>query len=154
MEVPPGPKYLFLNLPALSAPPFIVLLLQVILARAFDITFPTNYIVSAYFLSFPLALFVSVQLRDFRISREAAEHGAALPPLYKYIRGDWTPGNIWSLNRMARINRNRYIGELLQKGAKEQGHVVNMRLLFRDRVCILLNSPSYVHSSSCIVCDD
>ena len=85
MEIPPGIQYLFRNLLQVISPPAVVYV-AAFAARSYGLDIPVWLTAIAYTLSWPLALSAYIQLRDWKLAREAAAVGAVLPPPVEYKR--------------------------------------------------------------------
>lgn len=92
MPLPPGPVYLLQRLPSLVGPPTAVIVAVKLLNASeyeFPIDIPDWAISVACVLSLPITLFLKVQYKRWKIRREAAAHGAILPP---EVKDKWLGG--------------------------------------------------------------
>ncbi|KIK16470.1 hypothetical protein PISMIDRAFT_15795 [Pisolithus microcarpus 441] len=92
--------------------------------------------VSACLLPIPLALACSILYTYLRDKREAARRGAVLAP---QVKSRW-PGNFDTLLSVARGIRRVHI--VFDKYLQEYGPVVNLRIMFEDR--ILTTEPEHI----------
>ncbi|KAG1776001.1 cytochrome P450 [Suillus placidus] len=107
MELPPGIVYLISCLPQLLLPPAIVYGLNRICDFAFGVSLPGWSQIPVYVLSFPALFTCNVIAANYRDSRQAAMHGAVLPPKFP---SRW-PG---SLDILAALVQNFKIGYMGQ----------------------------------------
>ncbi|KIK16479.1 hypothetical protein PISMIDRAFT_113306 [Pisolithus microcarpus 441] len=86
--------------------------------------------VSAYLLPIPLGLTCDVLYTYLRDRREAARRGAVLAPR---VKSRW-PGGFDTLLSVARGFRKGPIGSPFDQYCREYGPVVNVRIMFADRI--------------------
>ncbi|KAJ6591285.1 cytochrome P450 [Mycena vulgaris] len=126
MTPPPGVLYLSRQLPRVLAPPILVFCVKLVAERRFGIVVPAWLAAVAYFLSGPAVLTVIVQWRDYQDRRQAAAHGAIMPP--------GVPGYIGGINMLFMKNEDMYPGEPLVDVAENIGYTMTWRFLFQNRI--------------------
>ncbi|KAI0629955.1 cytochrome P450 [Trametes polyzona] len=138
MSLPPGPRYLFRQLPNVVIPPAAVYALTYVAREHFHLYPPTWLLVLAYTFSWPIAFTVFVQAHDFANRRRARALGAALPRevAHKY------PGSIDILQTIFAMDKTSYLWYPLFKWAEEYGNIFNFRVMFEDRM--FTTEPDYV----------
>ncbi|KAI6140926.1 cytochrome P450 [Pisolithus thermaeus] len=128
--IPPGFAYIATQLPRLVR----VLALAYASTRVWELVFgkpaPHWLRVSAYLLPVPLALTCNVLYTCLRDKREAARRGAVLAPR---LKSRW-PGGFDTLLSVVRGFRNGHIGSPFDQYCQEYGPIVNIRIMFGDRV--------------------
>lgn len=138
MELPPGIVYLTSCLPQLLFPPAVVYGLNRICDFAFGVSLPGWSQIPAYVLSFPVIFTCSVLAANYRDRRQAAIHGAVLPPKFP---SRW-PGSLDILAASVQNFKIGYMGELMEEQCSTLGHTFNMRILFENR--IFTAEPEYI----------
>ncbi|KAF7300198.1 Cytochrome P450 [Mycena kentingensis (nom. inval.)] len=132
--LPPGLVYLARLLPHVLAPPVATYLSKIISERAFGLAIPRSFAIAAYVLSGPLLLLTSVQIRDFRLRREAASHGAVLAPS--------SPG-MWGGLKVLFLNlEDLYPGEPITQISAKIGHTFSSALFFQNQ--LFTSSPENI----------
>ncbi|KAI6003547.1 cytochrome P450 [Pisolithus orientalis] len=127
---PPGFIYIAGRLPHLVRPLALAYVGSRIWAVVFAKPAPRWLRVSAYLFSIPLALTSKVLYTYLRNMREAAHRRAVLAPRVKSI---W-PGGFDIILSVARSFRNGHIGSPFDLYCQEYGPVVNVRIMFEDRI--------------------
>ena len=79
-SLPPGPRYLFRQLPAVAIPPATVYALSFLSREYLTYNAPLWLLGIAYALSWPIAFTVLVQWNIFTNLRRARSWGAVMPP--------------------------------------------------------------------------
>lgn len=138
IELPPGIIYLISCLPQLLLPPAIVYGLNRISDFALGVSLPGWYQIPLCLLSFPVAFTCSMLAANYRDRRQAALHGAVLPPMFP---SKW-PGGLDVLAALVRNFKGGYMGELMDEQCKTLGHTFNMRILFENRM--FTAEPEYI----------
>jgi hypothetical protein len=153
MALPPGIIYLGHNLHYLVIPPACVYTINLLIEEAFGFHVPGWLIIVASVLAFPIAFTAIVFYKLHVDKREAAAHGAVLPPCppdksiggYKtLLRGmaHSKTGYIGTENMTFLLNVPEYaLGEFLNSVCEQYGNTVNMRILFENKVHILYLRP-------------
>ncbi|KAJ6461725.1 cytochrome P450 [Mycena sanguinolenta] len=127
MPQAPGIGYLATQLPRILAPPLLVFCAALVSSLRFGIVVPTWLTILACVLSGPVVLTIVVQYRDYRNRRQAAAHGAIIPPAI--------PGSIGGLNMLFAKVGDMYLAEPLAAVASELGsYTLTMRFLFQNRI--------------------
>ncbi|KAJ7839867.1 cytochrome P450 [Mycena olivaceomarginata] len=132
MTPPPGIIYLSKQLPRILAPPLVVFCAKLVAELRFGIVVPAWLAALAYVLSGPAVLMVIVQYRDYQDRRQAAAHGAIMPPS--------VPGYIGGINMLFMKNEDMYPGEYtgacepLVAAAENIGYTMTWRFLFQNRI--------------------
>ncbi|KAF7326803.1 Cytochrome P450 52A3-A [Mycena sanguinolenta] len=85
MPLPPGIPYLAKQLPRVLAPPLVVYCAKLAIERLGNTIVPTWITTTACLLSGPALFIVLVQYRDYGHRREAAAHGAMMPPALSWL---------------------------------------------------------------------
>lgn len=160
MDLPPGIVYLISCLPQLLLPPGIVYGLNRICNFAFGASMQGWSQIPAYVLSFPVLFTCSVLAANYYDRRQAAMHGAVLPPMFP---SRW-PGSLDllaalvqnfkigymgmlldnSLHFLLSILTIAIVGELMEKQCNTLGHTFNMRVLFENRACTFFHILSFI----------
>ncbi|KAI6033800.1 cytochrome P450 [Pisolithus microcarpus] len=130
VEFPPGFIYIGHRLHHLVCPLALVYAGSGTWAVVFERPAPRWLRVSAYLLSIPVALTWSVLYSYLRDRREAARRGAVLAPRVK----SWWPGGFDILLSVAHGFRKGHIGSPFDQYCQEYGPVVNVRVVFEDRI--------------------
>lgn len=138
MELPPGIVYLTSCLPQLLFPPAVVYGLNRICNFAFGVSLLGWSQIPAYVLSFPVLFSCSVLAAKYRDRRQAAIHGAVLPPKFP---SRW-PGSLDILAASLQNFKIGYMGDLMEEQCSTLGHTFNMRILFENR--IFTAEPEYI----------
>ncbi|KAG1895877.1 cytochrome P450 [Suillus fuscotomentosus] len=138
MDLPPGIVYLISCLPQLLLPPTIVYGLNRICDFAFGVSLQGWSQIPAYVLSFPALFTCSVLAANYHDRRQAAMHGAVLPPMFP----SRLPGSLDLLAALVQNFKIGYMGELMEKQCNTLGHTFNMRVLFENR--IFTAEPEYI----------
>ncbi|KAG1856281.1 cytochrome P450 [Suillus tomentosus] len=138
MDLPPGIVYLIGCLPQLLLPPTIVYGLNRICDFAFGVSLQGWSQIPAYVLSFPVLFTCSVLAANYHDRRQAAMHGAVLPPMFP----SRCPGSLDLLAALVQNFKIGYMGELMEKQCHTLGHTFNMRVLFENR--IFTAEPEYI----------
>ena len=105
ISLPPGPVYVLQNLPSIITPPATVLLVAHVLPR-FEFELPAWAVILSTFLSLPVTLTARILWKDFADERDAASHGAVLPPR---VYSKW-PGGISLLKETVENLKSGYPG--------------------------------------------
>ncbi|KAJ7231567.1 cytochrome P450 [Mycena rebaudengoi] len=126
MSPPPGLVYLSKQLPRVLAPPLTVFCAKIVAEHRFGFVVSTWLSALAYVLSGPAVLTVIVQYRDYQDRRQAAAHGAIMPPS--------VPGYIGGINMLFMDNEDMYPGEPLVAAAENIGYTMTWRFLFQNRI--------------------
>ncbi|KAJ7248671.1 cytochrome P450 [Mycena rebaudengoi] len=126
MSPPPGLVYLSKQLPRVLAPPLAVFCAKLVAEHHFGFVVSTWLTALAYVLSGPAALTAIVQYRDYQDRRQAAAHGAIMPPS--------VPGYIGGINLLFMDNEDMYPGEPLVAAAENIGYTMTWRFLFQNRI--------------------
>lgn len=137
-QLPPGIVYLISCLPQLLLPPAIVYGLNHICDFVFHVSLPGWSQIPAFVLSFPALFTCSVLAEKFRDRRQAALHGAVLPPMFP---SRW-PGGLDVLAALIQNFKIGYMGDLMEEQCGTLGHTFNMRVLFENR--IFTAEPEYI----------
>ncbi|KAJ7877853.1 cytochrome P450 [Mycena leptocephala] len=130
LDIPPGLIFLGSLLPPLLYPPIFTFLLVVLLREFYSVSVPTWATTILCVLSIPVALTLQVQHRDYVNRRDAAAHGAILPPELESSFGgrarprDWVPG------------------QLLAQRCDDLGNTYGIRIGFKNRVFTC--EPQYI----------
>ncbi|KAJ7909793.1 cytochrome P450 [Mycena leptocephala] len=126
MTLPPGIVYLAKQLPRVLAPPVAVYCAKFVAELVFELVVPAWLTTIACALSGPALLTVVVQYRDYQVRRQAAAHGAVLPPSL--------PGSIGGLHMLFINHEEMYPGEALAAVGEERGYTFSVRFLFQSRI--------------------
>ncbi|GBE87187.1 cytochrom P450 [Sparassis latifolia] len=130
MSFPPGLAYLFRNLPNLLLPPAVVLVANLAVREMYGLIVPIWLFTLACIFSFPLALFVVVQWTDYVDRRDAAAHGAVLPPIVKakLIAG------LDILLEQKRTFQRKLIADMLFDFSETYGNIFIRRVFYENKV--------------------
>ena len=79
-QFPPGPVYLATSLPQLSLTPLYAIAACYLVKIALNVAIPPVFVLLACLLSWPIGFVMGVQLRSWKVAREASAAGAVLPP--------------------------------------------------------------------------
>ncbi|KAF7353448.1 Cytochrome P450 [Mycena sanguinolenta] len=127
MPLSPGIGYLATQLPRILTPPLLVYCAKLVTELRLGIIVPTWLTTLACVLSGPAVLTVVVQYRDYQNRRQAAAHGAIIPPA--------VPGSIGGLNMLFANIGDMYPAEPLSAVASELGsYTMTIRFLFQNRI--------------------
>ncbi|KAF7353514.1 Cytochrome P450 [Mycena sanguinolenta] len=127
MPLSPGIGYLATQLPRILAPPLLVYCAKLVTELRLGIIVPTWLTTLACVLSGPAVLTVVVQYRDYQNRRQAAAHGAIIPPAI--------PGSIGGLSMLFANVADMYPAEPLAAVASELGkYTLTIRFLFQNRI--------------------
>ncbi|KAI6122898.1 cytochrome P450 [Pisolithus croceorrhizus] len=144
--IPPGFVYIATQLPRLVR----VLALAYASTRLWELVFgkpaPHWLRVSAYLLPVPLAFTCNVLYTCLRDKREAARRGAVLAPR---LKSRW-PGGFDTLLSLVRGLQNGHVGSPLDQYCQEYGPIVNIRIMFGDRVRFPRNLATFCVSSKVV----
>ncbi|KAG6329054.1 hypothetical protein ID866_10034 [Astraeus odoratus] len=138
MGIPPGVVYFVRRLHHLALPPALVYVSTRIWRIILADPFPGWLKAPAYLASFPIALACSIIYTDFRDRRQAALHGAVLPPKVKST----LPGGIDTLVSISRNIRKGWIGSPFDQYCREYGPTYNLGILFENR--FFTTEPEYI----------
>ncbi|KAJ6627757.1 cytochrome P450 [Mycena sp. CBHHK59/15] len=128
MSFPPGIIYLSKLLPGLLIPPVGSYLLKWFFQVYFKLSTPHWMVVPLCSLSLPVAFTAKILYHLYARCREAAVHGAVLPPTLPS-----SIGGIDLLLSSLRDTSSDAPGEPLAVLAKRMGHTYSMHVLFEDR---------------------
>ncbi|KAG2137150.1 cytochrome P450 [Suillus bovinus] len=126
MELPPGIVYLLSCFPQLLLPPAIVYICDL----AFGVSLSGWSQIPVYVLSFPALFTCKVLALKYHDRRQAAIHGAVLPPMFP---SKW-PGSLDLLAALIQNFKFGYMGDLMAEQCNTLGHTFNMRVLFENRI--------------------
>ncbi|KAF9041455.1 cytochrome P450 monooxygenase pc-3 [Panaeolus papilionaceus] len=132
MPLPPGPVYLLQRLPSLVGPPTAVIVAVKLLNASeyeFPIDIPDWAISVACVLSLPITLFLKVQYKRWKIRREAAAHGAILPP---EVKDKWL-GGVGLLVDTLKEFKTGYPGDVFGEWVKQYGNTLNFVIFWESR---------------------
>ncbi|KAJ7239178.1 cytochrome P450 monooxygenase pc-3 [Mycena haematopus] len=134
MHLPPGIRYLANQLPRILAPPLLIYCAKLALELRLGIVVPTWITTTACLLSWPALFVIPLQYRDFQHRREAAAHGAVIPPAL--------PGSIGGLHILFANHEDMYPGDGLSVAQENIGYTVTANFLFQKP--ILTSDPENI----------
>ncbi|KAI0671270.1 cytochrome P450 [Trametes maxima] len=138
VSLPPGPRYVFHQLPNVVVPPAAVYTLAYLAREHLRLSPPTSLLVLAYAFSWPIAFTALVQWNIYTNARRARARGAVIT---REIDHKW-PGSLDVLRRIFALDKTQYMGHSLFQWSEEYGNIFNFRVMFEDR--ILTCEPEYV----------
>ncbi len=107
LSLPPGPRYLFRQLPSVATPPAVVYLLSYLSREHLRYSPPLSLLIIAYAISCPIAFTLLVQWRLYANARRARSWGALIPP---DIDHNW-PGGLDVLRWIFQLDKTGYLSE-------------------------------------------
>ena len=105
MDIPPGIRYLFKQLPHLVFPPLLVIAVSFLSQAYREIGLQWDILVILCLLSLPTSLALRTTYSSIKNHRESSALHATLPPHV----GDWTPGSLITLWKSIRNFDKEYL---------------------------------------------
>ncbi|KAF9468760.1 cytochrome P450 [Collybia nuda] len=137
-KFPPGPAFLFRNLPSICLPFGGTYVLHHFTQICLGIQLPIWAFILPLALSLPVTLTLKVLYAEYVNRKAAAIRGAVLPP---QVYDKW-PGGISLLMKSVRNHKEGYPGDPLLECSKLYGNTFNIKILFESR--IFTTEPEYI----------
>ncbi|KIL67120.1 hypothetical protein M378DRAFT_23065 [Amanita muscaria Koide BX008] len=134
----PGIRFLAAGAGYTSVPVLGGIAIQRFILKFYDVYVPTWAIVTASVLAIPVSAFVSIFWKQIKDRRDAEAMGAQLVPK---IQGRKL-GNVDILQTMMKLSKSAYPGDRLTERFETFGPVVNMYILYSDR--IITATPEHI----------
>ncbi|KAJ6545157.1 cytochrome P450 [Mycena capillaripes] len=139
LDIPPGLIFIASTLPALLSPPFLTCVLLFLLHEFYSVSVPTWATTILCILSIPGALSLQVKYNNYANRRDAAAHGAALPP---ELESGF--GGVSTILASVRDLVIGYPGQLLGERCEGLGNTYTLRIGWKSRVFTC--EPQYIKS--------